>query len=123
VSRIAEAKPLDQPCERPHDFDLAAYWKSSTAQFRERPRYKALLRMEPRTAEIMKSWGYLSNVETGQDGDPSGWITTHAQFEDEDHACFIALGLGPRAEVLEPAKLRERVSADIARIVERLAQR
>jgi len=28
-----------------------------------------------------------------------------AQFDDEDHACFIVLGLGPRADVLEQAKL------------------
>jgi predicted DNA-binding transcriptional regulator YafY len=123
VSRIEAAKLLDQPCERPHDFDLAAYWKSSTAQFRERPRYNAILRLEPRTAETMKTWGCFSNVADGQDGDPEGWITMHAQFEDEEHACFIVLGLGPRADVLEPAKLRERVAADIARIIERLAQR
>jgi predicted DNA-binding transcriptional regulator YafY len=120
VSRIGEAKLLDdQPCERPADFDLAAYWKSSTAQFRERPRYNALLRLEPRTAETMKSWGCFSSVETAQSGNPDGWITVHAQFEDEDHACFIVLGLGPRADVLEPQQLRERVAGDIARIIDR----
>ena len=71
----------------------------------------------------MKSWGCFSNAETAQNGNPEGWITVRAQFEDEDHACFIVLGLGPRADVLEPAKLRERVAADIARVIERLAQR
>src|SRR5262245_61656234 len=39
VSRIEKAELLDQASERPHHFDLAEYWKSSTAQFRERPRY------------------------------------------------------------------------------------
>src|SRR5262245_21378621 len=62
VSRIEDAKVLDQPCERPHDFDLAEYWKSSTAQFRDRPRYTALLRLEPRTAEKMKTWSCFSTV-------------------------------------------------------------
>ena len=123
VSRIEEATLLDQPCERPPDFDLPAYWKSSTAQFRARPRYNALLRLEPRIAETMKTWGCFSNVATGQDSDPEGWITVRAQFDDEDHACFIVLGLGPRADVLEPEALRERVAADIGRIVDRLAQR
>jgi len=123
VSRIEEATVLDQPCERPPDFDLPAYWKSSTAQFRARPRYNALLRLEPRIAETMKTWGCFSNVETGQDSDAEGWITVRAQFDDEDHACFIVLGLGPRADVLEPVKLRERVAADIARIMDRLARR
>src|SRR5206468_1041418 len=67
VSRIREAKLLDEPCERPPDFDLAAYWKSSTAQFQERPRYNATLRLEPRTAETMKSWGCFSGITAGQD--------------------------------------------------------
>src|SRR5262250_1776663 len=57
VSRIERANLLDQPCERPHDFDLAGYWKSSTAEFRERLRYNATLRLEPRTADMMKTWG------------------------------------------------------------------
>ena len=26
---------------------------------------------------------------------PDGWITMRAQCEDEDHACFVVLGLGP----------------------------
>jgi len=44
-----------------------------------------------------------------------------AQFEDEDHACFVVLGLGPRADVLEPAKLRERVATNIDQMIERRA--
>jgi predicted DNA-binding transcriptional regulator YafY len=123
VSRIEEAQLLDQPCVRPPDFELAAYWKSSTAQFRDRSRYEALLRLEPRTAATMKSWGCFSNATTTQDVSPDGWITMNAQFEDEDHACFIVLGLGPRAEVIQPRKLRERVAADIAQLVGRIAQR
>src|SRR5881628_580449 len=85
VSRIKHAKLLDQPCERPANFDLAGYWKASTAQFRERIRYSAILRLEPQAAEMMKTWGGFSNVDTGH-GNPDGWITMRAQFEDEDHA-------------------------------------
>ena len=42
-----------------------------------------------------------------------------AQFEDEEQANFIVLGLGPRVDVIEPAKLRERVSANIAAMIRR----
>jgi predicted DNA-binding transcriptional regulator YafY len=120
VSRIEAAAVLDQACERPDDFDLASHWKASSAQFRNRPRYDATLRLEPRTAETMKTWGCFSTAEAGPDVNEEGWITMHAQFEDEDHACFIVLGLGPRAEVLEPAKLKERVAADVAQAFKRL---
>ena len=35
VSRIEEARMLDEPAQRPANFDLAAYWKSSTEQFQD----------------------------------------------------------------------------------------
>jgi serine phosphatase RsbU (regulator of sigma subunit)/biotin operon repressor len=35
VSRIEDARMLDQPAERPANFDLAAYWKSSTEPFQD----------------------------------------------------------------------------------------
>jgi serine phosphatase RsbU (regulator of sigma subunit)/biotin operon repressor len=35
VSRIEDARLLDTPAERPANFDLAAYWKSSTARFQD----------------------------------------------------------------------------------------
>src|SRR5262249_27833034 len=81
VSRIEHAQLLDQPCERPPGFDLATYWKTSTAQFRERPRYSAILRLEPQTAETVKSWGGFSTAESGDSGNPDGWVTVRAQFE------------------------------------------
>jgi predicted DNA-binding transcriptional regulator YafY len=117
VSRIEQATLVDQPCDRPPDFDLADYWKASTAQFRDRPRYSATLRVEPQTAETIKTWGCFSNVEAARG--PDGWVTVRAQFEDEDHACFIVLGLGSRADVLEPVNLRERVATDIDRMIQR----
>jgi predicted DNA-binding transcriptional regulator YafY len=117
VSRIEEARLLDQPGERPSNFDLAEYWKLSTAQFRDRPRYKATLRLEPHTAEMIKAWGCFSEAGTAENSD--GWITIRAQFNDEDDACFMVLGLGPRAEVVAPVALRERIAADIAAWVQR----
>jgi len=35
VSRIEDARILDEPADRPASFDLAAYWKSSTEQFQD----------------------------------------------------------------------------------------
>jgi serine phosphatase RsbU (regulator of sigma subunit) len=35
VSRIEDARLLDTPAERPANFDLAAYWKSSTERFQD----------------------------------------------------------------------------------------
>jgi predicted DNA-binding transcriptional regulator YafY len=120
VSRIEEATLLDLACERPADFDLAAYWQASTREFQTRfLRYEATLRLEPRAAEKLKRWWTTRPVEPAEGVDAQGWVTLQVHFEDEEQACFVALGHGPRAEVLEPASLRERVAADLAAVWER----
>jgi predicted DNA-binding transcriptional regulator YafY len=124
VSRIEQAKLLEAPCERPPDFDLAAYWKSSTEELRKaRTRYEATLRLEPRAAQSLAEWRTTSPVPAEGGSDPEGWVTLRVQFDDEEHARFMALGLGPRVEVLEPASLRERVAADLAAAMERVRAR
>ena len=117
VSRIEEAIILDEQSKRPADFDLAAYWESSTAQFRQRARYDATLRLEPRAAEEMRIWGFGSNLDARTDSD--GWITMRVQFDNEEHANFIVLGLGACVDVVEPAELRQRVAANIAALIKR----
>jgi predicted DNA-binding transcriptional regulator YafY len=34
-------------------------------------------------------------------------------FESEDQALFVALGLGARVRVMEPAALRDRIAAEV----------
>jgi predicted DNA-binding transcriptional regulator YafY len=54
--------------------------------------------------------------------DGEGWTMYQAQFEHEDEACFVALGLGARAEVVEPAELRERVLNEVRAVLARTAR-
>lgn len=114
VSRIEDASLLDQPSERPADFDLATYWKSSTEElWKGRTRYETTLHLAPRAAHALKTWRAASAVQVGE-ADAAGWITLRVQFDDEDQACFVVLGHGPRADVIEPASLHDRVAADVA---------
>lgn len=119
VSRIDEASVLDLSSPRPPGFDLAAHWKLSTDQLREsRKRYKVTLRVEPRAAERFLFWGYAP-VRGVPNRGGGGWVTRDVDFDDEDQACFVVLGLGPRAEVLAPAGLRARVAKDLAEVIRR----
>jgi predicted DNA-binding transcriptional regulator YafY len=119
VSRIESASLLDRPSERPADFDLEAYWRSSTREFEDGwPRLEAVLRLEPRTARWMKTWRVASVVEA-EGGDPDGWVTLRVPFDHPGEACFFVLGLGPRVDVIEPASLREQVRAEAAAVVAR----
>src|SRR5581483_3086283 len=118
VSRIEQATVVDVPLERPRDFDLAAYWKSSAERLRERPRYIVTLRLDPRAAEELVTWRRAKRIDTDAP-DPDGWVTLSAEFENEEHACFYAQGLGARAEVLDPPALRERVLANASLLLAR----
>jgi serine phosphatase RsbU (regulator of sigma subunit) len=115
VSRIETATMLESACDRPPDFDLADYWNSSTQRFWEGlPRYHVTLRLEKRAATWMKMWRPASVVQEETSEDPENWITLRVEFDNEEQACFVVLGLGARAEALEPASLRERVALDAA---------
>jgi predicted DNA-binding transcriptional regulator YafY len=120
VSRIEGARPLETPSERPPDFDLAAYWRSSTKRFVDGwPRFEAVLRMEPGAAQRLRMWRNTTPAEAARAPEAGGWITLRVQFDDEDQACFVVLGMGPRVDVIEPAALRERVATDVAALIER----
>src|SRR5262249_40126388 len=120
VSRIEDAQILDQPSERPADFDLANYWKASTKRFQEGwQKCYATLRLEPRAAGWVKAWHIASQKLPDEKPDSEGWITLNVQFDHEDEARFFVLGLGSRVEVIAPESLRERVAAEIEKLAER----
>jgi len=121
VSRIEQATLLELPSERPADFDLAAYWTDSAARFEETlPRYRARLRIEPRVARWLKMWR-VGWTEDAVDPPPAdGWVTLRMTFDTEEEACFVVLGLGQRADVLEPDSLRARVADEAAAVIARI---
>jgi len=51
--------------------------------------------------------------------DAEGWVTLTVQFDHEDEACFVVLGLGSRVEVIGPVSLRGRVAAEVEKLIER----
>lgn len=115
VSRITAARVLNEPCHRPAGFDLAKAWRASTESFeREWTRYPAVLRLTPAAAERLKSWIVLERDAQN----PTLW---RAEFECEDQAVFISLGLGASAEVVEPTALRERLRTEVTKMARHLS--
>ena len=115
VSRIESGRVLESACARPVDFDLASYWKTSTAAFMEtRGRFKVTVRMESRAADMLRQWFRPTEVLTPAVPDVEGWTTLAVDFDDEDQATFMVLGFGARIEALSPDSLRTRVAQDIA---------
>jgi predicted DNA-binding transcriptional regulator YafY len=119
VSRIEDARLLDAPSVRPPGFDLAEHWRASWQRFDETlPRFDATLHLEPRAARWVQMSRPVVAVVDGP-ADPPGWVALRVQFDHEDEAVFYALGLGPRAAVLEPATLRAHVLEQARAVVAR----
>jgi len=111
VSRIESAVLLDISCERPSNFDLEAYWRSSTEEFlKSWSRFEATLRMT------------LQVPDEASSAAPDGWTTLRVQFEDEHQALFVVLGFGSKVEVLAPATLREGVKTELGCILNRYSR-
>ena len=114
ISRIRAATPLATTFERPANFKLATYWKTSTGQFQEqRKDFNAIVAIHPLAAHSLRGWCVTSPHQGKLErAVPEGWITLNVRFEDEGQAQFLILGFGARACVLEPISLRERIHAD-----------
>jgi predicted DNA-binding transcriptional regulator YafY len=111
VSRVRSATLLDEPCVRPPDFDLAAYWSQSSAQFvAALPRYPLTVRAAPDALPRATGPAGYVRLETTGATDADGWTTLHLCADTEEEACGFVLSFGTRMEVLEPPELRERVA-------------
>jgi len=108
VSRIRSPEISTERAERPTDFDLAAYWETSSNRFREHlPVYNATFLV---TQHVMpwvcyRPWRVLDQTPVGER------YRVSLRFDAPEEARQFALGLGAEIEVLEPQELREYVIA------------
>ena len=111
VSRILNLEVLDGRFERPADFDLADYWRAWSARY-EASVYRgyALVRVSPQ-GYLRLSWSPATEAaaETASTPDADGWRQVRLPIESIEQATGEMLRLGPDAEVLEPAELRNQV--------------
>ena len=110
VSRVHSPVMLDEPCERPEGFDLAAHWEESSRKFRDNfPRFYATFRAHPSVLNRMHLARPFVRVEEIGPADGEGWQRVRMRFQFAEEACEFALGFGARVEIIEPTELRGRV--------------
>ncbi|HEV7902881.1 MAG TPA: YafY family protein [Pyrinomonadaceae bacterium] len=118
VSRVQGVEILDEQSVRPADFDLAAFWENSSAQFRAHlPEYRARVRVRREIVARMPYAGRFARIERVGEPDAAGWVEVALRFDVEEMACEYALGFGTQLEVLEPLALRARVLAAAQNVV------
>ncbi len=102
--------PLASKFERPAQFDLAAYWKESTERFAEqRGHFLVTLRIAPNAVQGLAMWCTTTTAPDGLtgmelNGVPEDWVAALADFDNQEQARFVVLGLGSRVRVLGPAE-------------------
>ncbi|MEH0934114.1 helix-turn-helix transcriptional regulator [Micromonospora psammae] len=116
VSQILELTTLPETFVRPADFDLAAWWRASVLDFRNRLHQgEATIRLSPRGRERLREVGSELVVAAAEANagppDADGWVTTVVPIESTTHAHGDLLRLGAQVEVLAPAELREMLAA------------
>lgn len=107
VGEIASVQPLDATFVTSNDFNLRAYWESSTQRFeRSLVRGEATVRCTPGALPLLHRIG--PGPAQPSKGDSS--IVT-VPIESIERAARDLLALGDSVEVLAPAELRERIAS------------
>jgi predicted DNA-binding transcriptional regulator YafY len=118
VSRMEMVTTLATKFERPAQFDLAAYWKDSTARFKEqRGHYVVQLMAAPGVVRSLEMWCTTTAADGAScrkvEDAPEGWGAVEADFEDEGQARFVVLGLGSKVRVLGPPEFELGIRAEV----------
>jgi predicted DNA-binding transcriptional regulator YafY len=109
VSRVASARALETPFERPAGFELASYWDEWSRAFEEsRARVDVTVRV---AEEVIRFLGRDRRVE------PDGRVVV--RFESLGDAYRDLLRFGADVEVLEPLELRTRLAETARELVAR----
>ncbi len=106
VSRVQNAHLLDQPANRPPDFNLAQFWAKSSQEFvANLPRYPATLRVHRDWIARMQGWWRFAKIDHIDPPDNDGWHVVSVTFDVLEEAAGNVLSFGPFAEVIEPEEL------------------
>lgn len=121
ISRMHDAMVLAQRFERPPKFDLAAYWKQSTAKLRdEKHPFLVTLALSPGGVQSLDHWTRMHPLTNHKARLQEGWQVFEIEFENSHQARFVTLGLGSDAMAIGPDGFRDEVLVELSRAVETL---
>ncbi|MEU8471176.1 WYL domain-containing protein [Streptomyces sp. NPDC029006] len=123
VDRFDTVDALGERFARDPGFDLPAHWADQAERFaRSILRTEVVVRLSPRGLRGLPHAVDPLSARRALAGagapDAGGWVTVTLPVESEEVAHAQLTALGPEAEVLAPASLRERCAADAARLAQ-----
>jgi predicted DNA-binding transcriptional regulator YafY len=120
ISRMNEVVVLALSSTRPPNFDLAAYWKQSTAALKDRHQtVSTILALSDEAVASIEGWCPMVPAPNHRSARtlPKGWRLFHVEFESYQQARFVVLGLGSRAAAIAPPDLRKEINAELRRML------
>ncbi|MFI6347043.1 helix-turn-helix transcriptional regulator [Streptomyces sp. NPDC050560] len=114
VDRFTSVAPGEERFARDTGFDLPAFWRARAAEFaRAMLRATVRLRVSPAGARMLPAAASPADpvreaLAAAEGPDEDGWVTLSLPVESHEVAYAQLLTLGPEAEILGPAPLRER---------------
>lgn len=121
VSRVRNVVIIDEPCQRPENFQLEAFWATWRVDFQATlPSYPVKMRVSstflPMLPQILGEEVH-ELIENAALPDSEGWITIPFVFESFEGARSVIIRCGTLVEVLEPLELRQSIRQFAAGIV------
>lgn len=123
IDRFTAVEAGGERFERAADFALPAFWEERAEQFaRSLLRAEVVVRLSAegarRLPHVVDPPAAREALAGAGDADEDGRVTVTLPVESEEVAHTQLTALGAEAEVLAPARLRERFAADAARLAE-----
>ena len=123
ASRVGSATLLDEPVDRPEDFDLAAFWvESSSAYERDAPTVVVDVRVrEDQVWRLNQVFGRgtVAGAERVDEVDHAGTTRLRIRLGYPDEVPGLLLAVGHNLEVIGPPAIRDKLVMLANRIAER----
>jgi predicted DNA-binding transcriptional regulator YafY len=123
ASRVTEASLLEEPVDRPEDFDLAAFWiESSAAYERDAPTVVVDVRVREDQAWRLNQVfgrGTVAAAEAVEEADHPGTLRLRLRLGYPDEVPGLLLAVGHNLEVIGPMEVRDKLVMLATRITER----
>ncbi|MER6350154.1 helix-turn-helix transcriptional regulator [Streptomyces sp. NPDC001595] len=123
IDRFTAVEPGEDRFTRDQEFDLPGFWEEQAERFaRSLLRAEVVVRLSAegtrRLPHVVDPLSARDALAAAGEPDPRGRVTVTLRVESEEVAHTQLTALGPEAEVLSPASLRERLAADARRLAE-----
>ena len=97
--------------------------KSITELEGKRGGFAAVVAVKESAAKPLSGWLAAKPADAAEGaGLAEGWVAMRMEFEHQDQARFVVLGLGARARVLKPLELREAVAEEMKGVLAQMRE-